>query len=142
MSFPSGLSRLFELEALKGQWCRSQMVTLLGSASVIFDVSRRMMWGCFSCHLTAPPLTRPSTSCSRDVTILTAMISSNTSSSCKTRVLSSTRKTLHSCLVEHEKTGDPWNQFLTDGVLLGSPLQDWIHMSSPTLHFWPPGPII
>ena len=118
------------------------MVTSLGSASGLFDGSRIMMWSCFPCHHTEPPLTRPSTSCSRDGTIITAMRSSNTSSSYETRVLSSTRKTLHSCLVEHRKTGDTRNHFLTDGVLLGSRLQDWIHMSLLILHFWPPWPRI
>ena len=127
---------------IEGKMCGSQIVTSLGSSSGLFHDSRRITWSCFSCLHTAPPLTRPSESCLRDGTILTAMRSSNTSSICETRVFSSTIKTLHYCLEEHEKTGDPWNQLLTDGVLLGSPLQDWIHMSLLILHFWPPWPRI
>ena len=115
------------------------MLTPLRSAFGLFNVSRRIMWSCFSCHCTAPPLPRPTTSCSRDGTILTNMRSNNKRLSCDTRVLSPTGKTVHSCLVEHGKTGDPRNQFLTDGVLLGSSLQDWIHIPFLTLHFWPPG---
>ena len=139
MSLPSGLSRLFKLEALEGKLCGPQMVTPIGSTSGLFNASRRMKRTCFYCHRTAPPLTRPSTSCSRDGTILTATRSSNTSSSCETRVLSSKRKTLHSCLLENGKNEDPQNQFLTDGVLLVSPLQEWTHTPLPTLNFWPPG---
>ena len=142
MSFPIGLSKMFEIEALKGKLCGSQMVTSLGSASGLFDGSRRMMWSFPPCRRIAPTLTRPSKICSRDGTILTSIRSSNTRSSYETRVLSSTRKTLHSCLVEHGKTGDPQNQFLMDGALLGSPLQDWIHMKFPTLNLWPPRPRI
>ena len=125
---------------IDGQLCGSHMVTSLGSASRLFNGSRRMMRSCFPCHRTAPPLTRTSKSFSRDGTIITAMRSSNTSSICDTRMLSSTRKTLHSCLVEHGKTGDPQNELSRDSVLLGSPLQDWIHMPLPTQNLWPPGP--
>ena len=48
MSLPSGLSRLFELEVLKGKFCGSQMVTSIGSDSVIFVGSSIMMWSFFS----------------------------------------------------------------------------------------------